>query len=179
MPNAAGPGSPPYPIARELAKDIVDGRAWRKAVARQIAPGAGGPQQIQKGVHRRSHVGARSPAGQGRRDQRRQPRHPAGRSDSRRPPAGKSGAAPPSTSLFAITVSSVAESPGHLPRWRKLLGQARRRPLARTWGRLLTVHLQNAYTAVLRCRQVQAIKEIADGSHQAYRTRDRRSGKDC
>jgi hypothetical protein len=45
-------------------------------------------------------------------------------------------------------------------------------------GILLTVWRQNAYTAALRYRQVQAIKEIADGSHQAYRTRDRRSGKD-
>ena len=50
--------------------------------------------------------------------------HPAGRSDSRRAPAGKSGAAPPSKSLFAITVSSVAEV------------QTIRRDAASFWGKL-------------------------------------------
>jgi len=70
-----GPDRLPDAIALELAKDIVDGRARRKGVARQMAPGAAGPQQTQNGVHCRPHVGfARSPAGQGRRDQRRQMR---------------------------------------------------------------------------------------------------------
>jgi len=47
---------PPHTIELELAKDIAD--------ARQIAPGAAGPQQKQNEAHRRPHVGlAQSPAG--------------------------------------------------------------------------------------------------------------------
>ena len=73
---------------------------WNLRNERQIAPRAAGPQQVQNGVNRRPHVGlARSPAGAG--------------------PAGSAApAAPTYTSRrwparFAITMSSVAESPGH------------------------------------------------------------------
>src|SRR5215472_10936696 len=53
----------PGAVRLKLAKDVVDGRAWRKAVARQVAPRAAGAQQIQNGVHRYPHVGlARSSA---------------------------------------------------------------------------------------------------------------------
>src|ERR1051326_8612579 len=47
----------PDALTLELAKDVVDRRAWRKAVAREIAPGAAGAQQIENGIYRRSHVG--------------------------------------------------------------------------------------------------------------------------
>src|SRR5215471_19675480 len=70
-----GPDRFPDAFALKLAKDIVDRRTRRKAVARQVAPGTAGAQQIQDGVHRRPHVGlARSSAGARRRDQRLQPR---------------------------------------------------------------------------------------------------------
>src|SRR5215468_8002716 len=70
-----GPDRFPDAFALKLAKDIVDRRTWRKAVARQVAPGTAGAQQIQDGVHRRPHVGlARSSARARRRDQRLQPR---------------------------------------------------------------------------------------------------------
>jgi hypothetical protein len=79
----------PGAAALKLAKDVVDGRAWRKAVARQTAPGATGAQQIQNGVHRRAHVGfARSPARRRLGDQRLQPRsipHPSDRWDNPSP----------------------------------------------------------------------------------------------
>ena len=42
-------------LTLELAKD-VDRQAWRKVVAREIAPGAAGAQQIENGIYRRSHV---------------------------------------------------------------------------------------------------------------------------
>jgi hypothetical protein len=38
----------PGPIALELAEDVVDRRARRKAVTRQLAPGAAGSQQIER-----------------------------------------------------------------------------------------------------------------------------------
>ena len=70
-----GPDRLPDPITLKLAKDVVDRRARRKAVARQVAPGAAGAQQIEDRVHRRPHVGlARASAGSGRRDHRLQPR---------------------------------------------------------------------------------------------------------
>src|SRR6516165_9455014 len=50
--------------------------------------------------------------------------HPADRSDSLRPPAGKSGAAPPSTSPFAITMSPVAGESCHAAPRSELLGHA-------------------------------------------------------
>jgi len=56
--------------------------------------------------------------------------HPEGRSDSRRPPAGKSGAAPPSTSLFAINVSPIA------------VNHAIRRDATNFWVKVLLAHLQ-------------------------------------
>jgi hypothetical protein len=47
----------------------------RKAVTRQVTPGAAGSQQIDNGVHRRLHVGlARPTTGLRRRDQRFEPR---------------------------------------------------------------------------------------------------------
>src|SRR6516225_5497856 len=59
-----GPDCLPDAITLELAKDVVDRRARRKAVARQITPGAAGARQIENSVHRRPHVGlAWSPAG--------------------------------------------------------------------------------------------------------------------
>ncbi len=70
-----GPDRLPGPLALELAEDIVDRRAWKKAVAGQVAPRAAGAQQMQNGVHRRPHVRlARSPAGCRSSDQRLQPR---------------------------------------------------------------------------------------------------------
>jgi hypothetical protein len=49
---------------------------------------------------------------------------PADRSDSLRPPAGKSGAVPPSTSPFAITMSPVAGESCHAAPCSELLGHA-------------------------------------------------------
>ena len=47
----------PSAITLELAKDIIDGRAWQKGVAEQAGPEAAGAQQIQNSVRRRPHVG--------------------------------------------------------------------------------------------------------------------------
>jgi hypothetical protein len=66
---------PPDTITLELKKDVVDSRAWRKAVTRQVTLWAAGAQQMEYGVHRRQHVGlAWSAAWRSRRDQRFQPR---------------------------------------------------------------------------------------------------------
>jgi hypothetical protein len=50
--------------------------------------------------------------------------HRSDHSDSRRPPADKSDGAPPSTSLFAITVNPVAGGSCHPAQRHQLLGQA-------------------------------------------------------
>src|SRR5215472_13326103 len=65
----------PDALTLKLAKNVVDGRARRKSIARKIAPGTAGAQQIENGVHCGPHVGlARSPAGSGRWNQRLEPR---------------------------------------------------------------------------------------------------------
>src|SRR6266446_6268613 len=70
-----GPDRLPDAVSLELAEDVVDRRARRKAVAGQIPPGAAGAQQIQNGVHRCPHFGlARSSAWRRDGDQRLQPR---------------------------------------------------------------------------------------------------------
>src|SRR6516225_4202041 len=54
---AARPRSLSDASALNLAKDVVDRGARRKAVAGQTAPPVGCAQQIENGVHRRAHVG--------------------------------------------------------------------------------------------------------------------------
>jgi hypothetical protein len=61
--------------------------------------------------------------------------HPAGRSDSRRPPADMLDGAPPSTSLFAIAKNPVAGKSCHPASRRRLLGQALREICLGTSGR--------------------------------------------
>ena len=51
------PDRRPRAVRLELPKDVVDCRAWWKAVSRQVAPGTARPQQIQDRIHRRAHVG--------------------------------------------------------------------------------------------------------------------------
>jgi hypothetical protein len=107
-------------FAWQIDAGLVDGtllrRAQRKVVTRQVAPGAACAAG-RDGVHRRPHIGlARSAAAPRRRDHWLQPRYSAsrrsaGRSDIRRPRAGKSGAAPLSTSLLAITASPATVNP--------------------------------------------------------------------
>ena len=125
-----GPDRLPDPITLKLAKDVVDRRARRKAVARQVAPGAAGAQQIENGVHRRSHVGlAWSATWQCRWDQRFEPR------PFRVPQVARIGAAVPPINptvflrphhCLPIAVSPVAGKSCHPASRRGLLGQALR-----------------------------------------------------
>src|SRR6516225_672456 len=118
----------PDTLTLELAKDVVDRRARRKAVARQIAPGAAGAQQIENGIHRRSHVSlAWSPAGQCLRNQWCQPR-PLRISEIAR----IAGALPPINLAVLLRPHRCSPSPlkplagpsCHPPPPRGLLGQA-------------------------------------------------------
>ena len=100
-----GPDHLPDAIKLELAKDVADSRA-RKAIARQIAIAPGKPARSK---YRNAFIAARvsvlrsrPPGGaDGISRASRTPPHLADRSDSRRPPADNSDAAPLSTSLFA------------------------------------------------------------------------------
>jgi hypothetical protein len=64
------PDGLPHAVLLELAENIVDRRARRKFVARQVAPRAARAKQIEDCVHRRPHIGlAWPPARQGFWDQ--------------------------------------------------------------------------------------------------------------
>ena len=127
----------PDAIKLELAKDVADSRA-RKAIARQIAIAPGKPARSK---YRNAFIAARVSVLCNRRP---------GRADgisgaSRTPSTSRRSLGQPLPSrrqirrcssvrvAVCLAVSSVAESSGHSPRCRKLLGQAPRRS---AWGPL-------------------------------------------
>jgi len=138
MPYAASPRSSPRRHQLELAKYVVDGRARRKAIARQIAIAPGKPVRSK---YRNAFIAARVSVLCNRRP---------GRADgisgaSRTPSTSRRSLGQPLPSrrqirrcssvrvAVCLAVSSVAESSGHSPRCRKLLSQAPRRS---AWGPL-------------------------------------------
>ena len=102
--GASCPRSPPRCHRLELAEDVVDRRARRKAVARQVAPRAAGPQQIQDRIHRRAHVGLARPAA-GLPPGSAAPAPPIPR------PSGRSETAPLRADTSAMLVRPHAKSP--------------------------------------------------------------------
>ena len=101
----------PDTITLELAEDVVGRRTRRKAVARQIAQGQ--PVRSKNrmafiAARMRSCVVARPAMPRGSRAPATRTPDPSDRSDNRCRLADRSDGAPPSTSLFAITVSPGA-----------------------------------------------------------------------
>ena len=117
----------PDAVRLKLAKDVVDGRAWQKAVARQVAPRAAGAQQYKMAfiATRMLVLRGRPPATpRGSATPAARTRHPSDRLDSRRPPAYKSDGASRSTSPIAIAMNTAAVNHAFRGGGNTLLGQA-------------------------------------------------------